>query len=185
LACVQIQWNALSTCRDSFKIIFLWLRHRIYSTQYGDEYVWQNVKFRNAVIYFRLSSNIVLGQMGRSTRNLNTVPATGFRLTNPWIWCEGAMAQTRFKHKMPKINDFYDSSWLAISWLCSEYIAAISRIQSTSTTHSRQWKIYLVHLPICQQVQDDNFSRHINCRRLCISLQKSPVTASVTCKNCV
>jgi len=93
------------------------------------------------------------------------------------------MAQTRFKHKMPKINDFYDSSWLAISWLCSEYTAAVSGIYSTSTTLSRKCKIYLVHLPICQQVQDDKFSKHINCRRLCTSPQKSPVIASVTCKN--
>lgn len=136
-----------------------------------------------AVIYFRLSSNIVLVQMGRSTRNLHTVLATGLKLTVPWIWGEGAMAQTRFKHKMPKINDFYDLSWLAVSWLCSEYTAAVSRIYSTSTTHSTEWKIYLVHLQICQQVEDDNFSRHINCRRLCISLWKSPVTASVTGKN--
>lgn len=183
MACVQIQCNALSSCTDSFKIIFLWLRHRLYSTQYGDEHVWQNVKSRNAVIYYRLSTNIVLGQMGRSTRNWNTVTGTGLKLTIPWIWGEGAMAQTRFKHKMPKINDFYDLSWLAILWLCSEYTAAVSRIYLTSTIHSREWKFYLVHLHICQPIQDNNFSRHINCRRLCISLWNSLVTASVTSKN--
>jgi hypothetical protein len=109
--------------------------------------------------------------------DLNTVPSPGFKLTTPWILSEGVIYQIIFgtnQIQTHNAKDFYNLSWLVISWLFSEYTTAISRIYSTSTTHTREWKIYFVHLPIRQLVQEDNFSQHSGCRRLCSSLKIVP-----------